>query len=65
MAEGQIKEISKWVGLTVLEERYQCTQRTIWRWQKAKGFPKARLKTRQCLWAWEDIIAWENEQIAA
>ena len=65
MVEGQVKEISKWVGITVLEERYQCAQRTIWRWQREKGFPRPRLKTRQSLWAWEDVVQWENNLQAA
>lgn len=33
-------EISKFVNLEDLSERYKCTTRTICRWQKTIGFPK-------------------------
>lgn len=60
----EVKEISKWVNLDDLSDRYRCSGRTVWRWIKVLGFPKPRIKTRQSLWAWEDVIAWENNQAA-
>ena len=50
--------------ITDLTERFQCSKRTIYRWTALpeNPLPKPRIEQRgiSCLWAVEDVLAWED-----
>lgn len=56
----------KFVSIKFLQERYECSRETIYKYQKEYGFPKQyKLTPGAARWLLSDVEEWEAKRMAA